>query len=129
MGKKNWRDIPPWEDSPYNTFDRPLPPPGWSSSQAKAIRVEKARNRAQAFLGAHGCRTGRIRGDRQLNHLLSVCFGVAIDRSAKPKRELRRAVRAIADMGPKARKLRMRAAHKSGHPAIRQYWNAGRIVE
>jgi hypothetical protein len=119
------RDVPPWEDSPCNTFDKPLPPepPGW----AKARKVEKARNRARTFLGARGCRTSRIRGVRQLNYLLCICFGVDIDWEAKPKRELIRAVRAIVDMGPKARKRMVRAALASGHPAIREYWDPDRI--
>jgi hypothetical protein len=126
--KKNFkRDIPPWEDSPYNTFDKPLPPepPGW----AKARRVEKTRDRARTFLGAHGCRTSRIDGDRQLVYLLSLCFGLFINCNAKPKRELIRASRVIRDMGRKARSRRMRAALMSDHPAIRHYWDPKRIPD
>jgi hypothetical protein len=54
-----------------NTFDKPLPPepPGWT----KARKVEKARDRARLFLGAHGCRTSRIDGDRSL----FICFRYA----------------------------------------------------
>ena len=68
INKYSGRDIPPWEDSPYNTFDKPLSPepPGW----AKARRVGKARDRARPFLGAHGCRTSQIDGDRQFIHLI-----------------------------------------------------------
>jgi len=125
--KCSGRDIPPWQDSPYNTFDKPLPPepPGW----AKARKVEKARDRARLFLGAHGCRTSRIDGDRQLIYLLSLCFGVFIDCNAKPKRELIRTTRAVRDMGRKARRRNMRAALTSDHPAIRQYWNPDRLVK
>jgi hypothetical protein len=125
MGKKNWRDIPPWEDSPYNTFDMPLPPepPEW----AKARRVEKARDRARTFLGAQGCRTSRVESDHELLYLLSLCFGLLIDSNAKPKRELIRASRAIRDMGPKARSRNIRAALTSGDPAIREYWDPQRI--
>jgi hypothetical protein len=123
--KNSKRDIPPWEDSPYNTFDRPLPPepPGW----AKARRVEKARDRARTFLGAHGCCTSRIDGDRQLIYLLSLCFGLFIDCNAKPKRELIRASRAIRDMGRKARGRTIRAALMSDHPTIRHYWDPKRL--
>jgi hypothetical protein len=130
--KNSKRDIPPWEDSPYNTFDKPLPPkpPGWSSSgtgpPVKKRRIDKARNRVRAFLGTRGCRTSRIRGDRELNYLLSICFGVSIDWDAKPKTELIKAARAIADTGIKARGRKMRAARKSGHPVIRQFWDEDR---
>jgi hypothetical protein len=89
----------------------------------------KAREQARAFLGVHGCQTRRIAGDRQLNYLLSLCFGVFIDCDAKPKRELIRAARAIDDMGQKTRKLKVRAAQKAGHPAIRRYWDPERIAE
>jgi hypothetical protein len=80
--KNSKRDIPPWEDSPYNTFDKPLPPEprGWSncdsSRPVKKKRSDKARHRARAFLGSHGCYTSRIRDDHHLNYLLSLCFGV-----------------------------------------------------
>jgi hypothetical protein len=125
--KYSGRDIPPWEDSPYNTFDKPLPlePPGW----AKARKVEKARDRARLFLGAHGCRTSQVDGDRQLIYLLSLCFGVFINCDAKPKRELIRATRVVRDMGRKARRRKMRVAVTSDHPAIRQYWNPDRLVK
>ena len=128
MGKKNSeRDIPPWEDSPYNTFDKPLPPK--PRAWAKARKVEKARDRARTFLGARGCRTSRIGGDRQLIYLLSLCFGLLIDCNVKPKRELIRASRAIRDMGRKARSRRIRAALMSDHPAIQAYWDPDRLVK
>ncbi len=126
MSKKNSaRDIPPWEESPYNTFDRPLPPepPSWS----RARRVEKARHRAHSFLGAHGCYTSRIESDHELLYLLSLCFGLLIDCNGKPKRALVRASRAIRDMGQKARSRNIRAALTSGDPAIREYWDPQRI--
>jgi hypothetical protein len=128
MGKKNFeRHIPPWEDSPYNTFDKPLPPEphGW----AKARKVEKARDRARTFLGAHGCQTSRISGVRHLNYLLSICFGVDIDWDGKPKTELIRATRIIADMGRRVRKRKIRAAQKSAHPAIVAFWDPDRLVK
>ena len=125
--KKNCkRDIPPLEDSPYNTFNKPLPPepPGW----AKARKVDKACDRVRTFLGAQGCRTSQIEGDRQLLYLLSLCFGIFIDCDAKPKRELIRACRAIRDLGPKGRTRKARAALTNAHPAIRQYWDPVRLV-
>jgi hypothetical protein len=127
LKKKSNGNIPPWEDSPYNTFDKPLPPepPGW----AKARRVDKARDRARTFLGAQGCRTSRINGDRQLLYLLSLCFGVFVDCDAKPKRELIRASRAVRDMGRKARSRRIRSALVSDHPAIQHYWDPKRIPD
>jgi hypothetical protein len=133
--KNSKRDIPPWEDSPYNTFDKPLPPepPGWSncdsSRPVKKKRSDKARHQARAFLGSHGCYTSRIRDDHHLNYLLSLCFGVSIDWNAKAKSELIRAIREIADMGRKARRRRVRAAQKSGHPAIRQIWDPERMTQ
>jgi hypothetical protein len=42
---------------------------------------------------------------------------VSIDWNAKAKSELIRATREIADMGRKARRRKVRAAQKSGHPA------------
>jgi hypothetical protein len=133
--KNSKRDIPPWVDSLYNTFDKPLPPPGWSSGPinnfykrtGKERRFGKARNQARGFLGAHGCQTSQIRGVRQLNYLLSICFGVDIDLDAKPKTELIRAARIIADMGRKTRKRKIRAAQKRGHPAIHAFWDPDRL--
>jgi hypothetical protein len=78
--KNSERDIPPWVDSPYNTFDKPLPPPGWSSGPinnfdkrtGKERRFGKARNQARGFLGAHGCQTSQMgdlcRSDFALQH-------------------------------------------------------------
>ena len=129
------RDIPLWED----LFDKPLPPkPPRSSScrvnkadkrTAKQRRFDKARNRARGFLGAYGCQNSRIRGVRQLNYLLSICFGVLVDWDSKPKTELIRAIRIIADMGPKGRRRKMRAAQKRGHPAIEAFWDPERLVK
>jgi hypothetical protein len=120
----------------YNTFDELLPPepPGWSSCggdsrTVKQKRFVKALNRARGFLGSQGCQTSRIPGVRQLNYLLSICFGVSIDRSAKPKTELIRVIRIIADMGRKARKRKVRAAQKSGHPAMKAVWNPDRLAK
>jgi hypothetical protein len=93
----------------------------------KRKRIKKAREQARAFLGTHGCRTRRIRGDRELNYFLSLCFGVFIDCNAKPKHELIQATRIIDDMGREARKRKIRAALKGGHPAIRLYWDPNRI--
>jgi hypothetical protein len=127
MRNKNSKcNIRPWEDSPNNTFDKQ---PGWSSDSAHPIktrRVEKARDRARRFLEEHGCHTARIRSDRQLNYLLSLCFGVSIDWQVKPKAELIRASRVIAEMGARARKLKARSAQKSGHPVIKQFWGPNR---
>jgi len=132
--KYSARDIPPWEDLPHNTFDKPFPPepPGWSPDDSHARkrtrRIRKARNRARGFLGAHGCQTGRIRGVRQLNILLSTCFGVSIDWCAKPKAELIRAIRAVGNMGRTARRRKMRAAQKTGNPVIKAFWDPERLV-
>ena len=128
MRNKNSKcNIPPWEDSPNNTFDKQS---GWSSDSAHPIkkrRVEKARDRAHSFLGAHGCYTSRIESDHELLYLLSLCFGLLIDCNAKPKRELVRACRAIRNMGQKARSRNIRTALTSGDPAIREYWDPARI--
>jgi hypothetical protein len=133
--KYSARDIPPWEQ----LFDKPLPsePSGWSSRPinktdkrtVKKKRIRKARNRARGFLGAHGCQTGRIRGVRQLNYLLSICFRVSIDWDAKPKAELIRATRAIGNMGRTARRRKMRAAQKSRNPVIKAFWDPDRLVK
>jgi hypothetical protein len=135
--KYSKRDVPPWADSLYNTFDKPLPPPGWSSGPinnfdkrtGKERRFGKARNQARGFLGAHGCQTSRIRGVRQLNYLLSICFRVSIDWDAKPKAELIRATRAIGNMGRAARRRKMRAAQKSRNPVIKAFWDPDRLVK
>jgi hypothetical protein len=134
--RKDPKDIPPWADSPYNSFDKPLPPEptDWSSYASnsrtrKKRRIRKARNRARGFLGAHGCQTSRIRGVRQLNYLLSMCFGVEIDWDGKPKTELIRATRIIAAMGRNVRKRKIRAVQKSGHPAIVAFWDPDRQVK
>jgi hypothetical protein len=134
--KYSKRDVPPWAESPYNTVDKPLPPepPGWSSCPSdihteRKKRINKARNRARGFLGAHGCQTSRISGIRQLNYLLCICFGVDIDLDAKPKTELIKATRAIAAMGRKARRRKIRAAQKIGHPAIQAFWDPERLVK
>ena len=62
--KNSKRDIPPWVDSPYNTFDKPLPPepPDWSSGPinnfdkrtGKEGRFGKARNQAEGFWARMG---------------------------------------------------------------------------
>jgi hypothetical protein len=127
------RDIPVWED----LFDKPLPSEPTRSSSfrinkadnrtAKQRRFAKARNQARGFLGSRGCQTNRIRGVRQLNYLLSICFGVDIDWEAKPKPELVRAIGIITDMGPKGRRRKMRAAQKRGHPAIEAFWDPDRL--
>jgi hypothetical protein len=59
--------------------------------------------------------------------LLSLCFGVFVDCDDKPKWQLIRAVRAVVEMGPKARKRMVRAALASGHPAIQEYWDLDRM--
>jgi len=118
-------------------FDKPLPPepaglPNCFINKpdkriVKKKRIRKARNRARGFLGAHGCQTGPIRGVRQLNYLLSICFGVSIDWDAKPKAELIRATRTIGNMGRTARRRKIRAAQKRGHPAIEAVWDSERL--
>jgi hypothetical protein len=131
--KYSARDVPAWDD----LFDKPLPsePPPRSSwikkadkRSAKQRRFDKARNRARGFLGARGCQTSRIRGVRQLNYMLSICFGVRIDWDAKPKPELIRAIGIITDLGPKGRRRKMRAAQKGRHPAIEAFWDPERLV-
>ena len=96
---------------------------------AKQRRFDKARNQARGFLGARGCQTNGIRGVRQLNYMLSICFGVRIDWDAKPKPELVRAIGIITDMGPKGRGRKMCAAQKRGHLAIEAFWDPERLVK
>jgi hypothetical protein len=130
--RKPEHDLPPWEESPCNNFDNTISQAwpkqltrSWNRVTVREQRAYAARAQARGFLGSRGCRTNRIRNDRQLNDLPSICFGVSVDRCAKPKTELVRAARAIADMGRKTRELKMRAAQESGHPATK-FWSCSR---
>jgi hypothetical protein len=46
-----------------------------------------------------------------------------------PKPSLIKATRAIAAMGRKARRRKIRAAQKIGHPAIQAFWDPERLVK
>jgi hypothetical protein len=121
-------EIPPWEDSDdHEGFTRQ--PLNLKEQQRRDAKNERRRRafaayiQASAFLGSRGCKTSLITGKRQLNKLLSICYGVQINKQANTTKELIRATDTVQAMGRKERRRRMNRALNVGHPLLRRLWN------